>query len=307
MKYTEKQQWAIDKFEKLVERTGSQNKAAKQIGIGAGIISALISGQYQGDVEKQFNKLIEYFELKQEASSRALVQDMEYVPTSISEQVQRYIRNCQMRGGLLAVSGDAGIGKTRAIRKFAKENASSTIWITSNPCLNTVKPILRAICKQLGIQAKTNDDMYSSIIEKLRDGQVIVIDEAQHLSIKVIETLRGFSDYFSDRGQTLGICFVGNSTTISKFGGKQDAVFEQIANRTLQKPIFTTRDVQLSDMELLFPLVADREMELEFLLGIAQSKQAIRGAMNLFSNACDNGDYSYQGLVGMAKHMNMNL
>lgn len=45
MKYTEKQQWAIDKFEKLVERTGSQNKAAKQIGIGAGIISALISGR----------------------------------------------------------------------------------------------------------------------------------------------------------------------------------------------------------------------------------------------------------------------
>ncbi len=307
MMYTEKQQWALDEFKRLVERLGSQNKAAKQIGISGGIISSLISGSYRGDVDAQFEKLIDYFKLKQEASEKVVAIDSEYVPTSISEQVQGYIRNCQMRGGLLAISGDAGIGKTRAIRKYAKENASSVIWITANPCLNTVKPILRAISKQLNVSARTNDDMYQSILDKLRDGMVIVIDEAQHLSIKVIETLRGFSDHYSDRGQTLGICFIGNSTTISKFGGKQDAVFEQIANRTLQKPIFTTHDVKLSDMRLLFPLVADREMELEFLLGVAQSKQAIRGAMNLFSNACDNGDVSYNGLVHMAKHMNMNL
>ena len=125
--------------------------------------------------------------------------------------------------------------------------------------------------------------------------------------MKVIETLRGFSDYFADRGQTLGICFVGNSTTISKFGGKQDAVFEQIANRTIQRPIFNTKQIKKSDMELLFPLLVGQDMEIEFLLGIAQTKQAIRGAMHLFSNAYDNGDISYDGLVNMAKHMNMNL
>lgn len=307
MKYNDKQSWALEQFDKLAEREGSQNKAAQLVGVSLSIISGLKTGNYKGNRDKQFEKLIAYFELKQEASEKVVAIDSEYVPTSISEQVQGYIRNCQMRGGLLAISGDAGIGKTRAIRKFAKENSSSTIWITSNPCLNTVKPILRAICKQLNITAKTNDDMYSAIIDKLRDGMVIVIDEAQHLSIKVIETLRGFSDHFSDRGQTLGICFVGNSTTISKFGGKQDAVFEQIANRTLQKPIFSTQDIQEEDMRLLFPLVADQEMELEFLLGVARSKQAIRGAMNLFNNALDNDDYSYKGLVSMAKHMNLNL
>ena len=84
-------------------------------------------------------------------------------------------------------------------------------------------------------------------------------------------------------------------------------MFEQIANRTLQKPIFSTQDIQEEDMRLLFPLVADQEMELEFLLGVARSKQAIRGAMNLFNNALDNDDYSYKGLVSMAKHMNLNL
>ena len=307
-RYTSRQRLALEELEALIERNGgSQNKVAQLIGISGAVLSQLRKGSYPGNVDAQFDRLIEYFDLKQELQERVLVVDQEYVPTSISEEVQGYIRNCQMLGGLLAISGDAGIGKTRAIRRFAKENPTSTVWITSNPCLNTVKPVLRAISKQLGVSAKTNDDMYQGIIDKLRDGMVIIIDEAQHLSIKVIETLRGFSDYFADRGLTLGICFVGNSTTISKFGGKADAVFEQIANRTLQKPIFTTKQVKKDDMRLLFPLVEDKDMELEFLLGVARSKQAIRGAMNLFNNAVSNDDYSMDGLVQMAKHMHLDL
>lgn len=307
MMYSEKQKNALSQLEALIEREGSQNKVAKLVGVTGAVLSQLRTGKYPGDVDAQFDKLIEYFNLKDEVAQRVVAIDKDYVPTSISEQVQDYIRNCQMLGGLMAISGDAGIGKTRAIRKFSKENPTSTIWITSNPCLNTVKPVLRAISRQLGVSAKTNDDMYQGIIDKLRDGMVIIIDEAQHLSIKVIETLRGFSDHYADRGLTLGICFVGNSTTISKFGGKQDAVFEQIANRTLQKPIFSTKQVTKDDMRLLFPMVADADMELDFLLEIARSKQAIRGAMNLYNNAINNDDYSYRGLVQMAKHMNLNI
>lgn len=296
---------ALEQFDELVAKVGSQNKACNLIGISAAIISGLRTGNYKGDEDKQFEKLMAYFQVKEEAQNSYKSQD--YVPTSISEDVYQYIRNCQNKGGLMAISGDAGVGKTRAIRHFCENNRMNTIWITANPCLNTVKPVLKALSKALNVNARTNDDMYIGIQDKLKDGMVIIFDEAQHLSLKVIETLRGFSDYFADRGQTLGICFVGNSTTISKFGGKQDAVFEQIANRTIQRPIFNTKQIKKSDMELLFPLLAGKDMEIEFLLGIAQTKQAIRGAMHLFSNAYDNGDISYNGLVNMTKHMNMNL
>lgn len=299
----EQKEHLLKEFDKLVQKVGSQAKACRLVGISPSIMTPLRKGEYGGAEEKQYEILANYFQIKEEA--KAGRQAETYVPTSISESVYAYIRNAQIKGGLLAISGAAGIGKTRAIRKYAAESQGTCLWITANPCLNTVKPILKKLCKELNIaNVRTNDDMYIAILEKLRDGMVLVFDEAQHLSLKVIETLRGFSDYFLDRNMTLGIVFVGNSTTITRFGGRQDAVFEQIANRTIQKPVFQTLDIRKKDIQMLYPELTD-EKSIDFMLKIAQSREAIRGANNLFSNAYDNENITYEGLVSMAKHMHM--
>lgn len=305
MNYTEQQIWALEEFDKLELKEGSQSKASQKIGISDGIVSRLRKGKYTGDIDKQFNILIQYFEVKTE--NEKIFKTDDYLETSISTEIYDYIRRCQIKGGLMAISGDAGIGKSRTIRKFAQDNQSSTIWITANPCLNTVKPILKMLSRKLNVIAKTNDDMYLGISEKLKDGMVIIVDEAQLLSINVIETLRGFSDYFSDNGMTLGIVFIGNSTTINKFGAKESAVFEQIENRTIQKPVFSTKDILKDDIKLLFPQLEEKEMELDFMLSVARSRQGIRGAKNLFSESYDNNNITYDGLVAMAKHMNLVL
>lgn len=299
----EKKEYLLKQFDELVKKVGSQARACRLVGISPSIMTPLRKGEYGGAEEKQYEILANYFQIKEEA--KAGRQAESYVPTSISESVYAYIRNAHIKGGLLAISGAAGIGKTRAIRKYAAESQGTCLWITANPCLNTVKPVLKKLCKELGIgNVRTNDDMYLAILEKLRDGMVLVFDEAQHLSLKVIETLRGFSDYFLDRGMTLGIVFVGNSTTISRFGGRQDAVFEQIANRTIQKPVFYTADIKRQDIKLLYPELTD-EKSIDFMLKVAQSREAIRGANNLFESAYDNENTTYEGLVTMAKHMHM--
>lgn len=300
----EDRKYLLDRFDDLAKKEGSQSKACQKIGINQAIISGLKSGNYKGDSEKQYNLLKDYFDLKKEAE-KSFKNDV-YIPTSISESVYSYIRNAQLRGGLMAIAGNAGIGKTRAIRKYKEDNYSSTIFITSNPCLNTVKSVLKRLCRELNISGvKNNYEMYEQIIEKLRDGMVIIFDEAQHLSLKAIETLRGFSDYFADKNQTLGIVFVGNETTMDRFGGKEDAVFAQIANRTIQKPIFKTTDITIDDIRKLYPQLEKGSMQEEFMLSVARSREALRGANNLFTNAYDNEDISYEGLVKMAKHMKM--
>ena len=96
---------------------------------------------------------------------------------------------------------------------------------------------------------------------------------------------------------------------MQRFGGRQKAEFAQIANRTKQRLVYTTNNIKREDIALLFPVLADKGMnaEIDFLLGIARTQQALRGAVNLFSNAYDNDDISLKGLVRMAKFMEMDL
>lgn len=304
--YTKEQEWALEQFEELARRLGSQNKACAQVGISAAIMSPLKKGTYSGDANAQFAKLLSYFTAKEEAASApSAAAATGYVPTSVSSKVYSVIRNCQLKGGLAIACGDAGIGKTMACKQFLQEHPQETIYVALNPCLTSVKSTLKVLCGRCGISERTVDDMWFGLVGKLRDGMVIIIDEAQHLPIKTVEALRSISDYFADAGQTLGIVFVGNTETVSNLGGRKKAEFAQVANRTKQRKIYTTSCIKREDMQLLFPALSGRDAEIDFLLGVAHSTQAMRGAVNLYSNALDNDNTTYAGLVAMAKHMEM--
>lgn len=303
--FTERQKWALDKYDALAEELESANNAAARIGISAGTISSIKSGKYKADPTNQLNKLIAYFENKEEAAENYTAG--EYIKTSISDNVYAIIRNCHLKGGLAIACGDAGIGKTQAAKQYVKDYGSSCIYITANPCIKSPKSVLKLLGAQFNIAANSLDDLWLAIAGKLSDGMVIIIDEAQHLGLRTIETLRSFADQFDSKGQTLGICFIGNQETVGRLGGRQKAEFAQIRNRTKQTKIYSAKQILREDMELLFPALSGKDMELEFMLKIARSQQAIRGAVNLFSNAYDNDNITYKGLVGMAKFMEMEV
>lgn len=145
-------------------------------------------------------------------------------------------------------------------------------------------------------------------MNKLADGSILIFDESQHLTVKTIEILRSFSDYFNDRGQTLGICFMGNMETITRMGGKR-AEFAQISNRTKQRKFYSNTDIQREDICKLFPILEAEKMdaEIDYLLRVAHTPQALRGAINLFSNAYDNDNITLSGLIGMAEYMDIKV
>jgi len=308
MEYTQKQQWALQQFEALTEKLGSQNKASKQVGISSAIMSPLRRGEYAGNSDAIFARLISYFETKAEAAASPAheITSSGYVETSISTNVYEVIRNCQLKGGLAIACGDAGIGKTMAAKQFTRKHSNDAVYVALNPCITTIKALLKVLCAKLNVTERTNDEMWLGLAAKLRDGMVLIVDEAQHLPIKTLEALRALSDYFDELGQTLGIALIGNTDTVNNVGGKKRAEFAQINNRTRQRKIYTTSQIRRDDIRLLFPLLQD-EASIDLLLGIARSAQALRGAMNLYVNALDNEDISYEGLVAMAKHMEMKL
>ncbi len=304
--YTPEQKELLAKVEQLKrEKNISQNEVGKLMGISGTALSQIKNGKYPADPQSIFDAMANYFGVKEKA--KLTYTEIDYAPTSISSQVYDIISVCQVKGGLAVAAGDAGIGKTKAAQKFVSDNPTNSILITVNPCLTSIKSLLKVIADRIGAAPeRSRDELWLAIARKLSDGMVLIFDESQHLTVKCIEVLRSFSDYFNDKGQTLGICFIGNVDTVARIGSKK-AEFAQISNRTKQKKVYTKSEILREDIVKLFPILdaEHREKEIDFLHRIAQTPQAIRGVINLFSNAYDNEDYSYNGLVAMAKFMDI--
>lgn len=303
--YTPEQQELLAKVEQLKrEKNYSQNKIAKVIGISETALSQVKNGNYPADPQSVFDTIANYFSVKEKA--RTTYTEIDYAPTYISTQIYNIINVCQVKGGLAVAAGDAGIGKTKAAQKFVKDHPTNSILITVNSCFTSIKSLLKIIANRIGASAeRSRDELWFSIVKKLSDGTVLIFDEAQHLTLKDIEVLRSFSDYFNDKGQTLGICFIGNLNTFAQIGS-QKAEFAQISNRTKLRMIYSKSQIQREDIIKLLPILEheNMEQEIDFLHKIAQTPQALRGVINIFSNAYDNKNYSYNGLIAAASVAN---
>ena len=90
---------------------------------------------------------------------------------------------------------------------------------------------------------------------------------------------------------------------------EQEARFAQLFSRIRMNRYYSTRKVTEQDVAKLFPKLAEegRKKELNFLHGISQSKWGIRGAVNVYNNAVNNEDISYDGLYAMARTMGIGL
>ncbi len=287
------------RLEEYINEVGGQQKAASLIGYSPGTLSTYRKSTYNGDVGKFEARLRELFEIK-EAAQVYQSTTPDYAPTSISQGVYNTIRLCHLKGGLAIECGDAGIGKTKAAKKYVADYPSSAVYVTVNPCLVSTTAFLKLLCKTFRVPIGRKDDMWLELDEHLQGGKkVIIIDEAQHLPIKTIESIRALFDSNPD----LGIIFIGNVETITNRSSRGKASFAQINNRTKLTEIRHTNQIRKADILMLCPALAGMEKETEFLHVIAQSEQGVRGAMNLWSNAVDNEDTSYGGLVKMAKAM----
>ncbi len=281
-----------EKLEDYLSGGISQNKAAAAIGVSATMLSQYRSGKYTGDVEQLEAKLREFFGNKEAAG--AVSRAVTYAETSVSKGVYQTIRICHLRGGLAVEAGDAGIGKTMAAKKYVEDYPNSAVYIAVNPCNASVSAFLKAFAKVLHLDySGRKDDMWERINSTLIGSpRVLILDESQHLPIKTIETIRSFSDGNKD----LGIVLIGNLNSLCN-NGKPG--YAQIRNRTKLTGIRHTSNITKEDVRLLFPAADSKAIN--FLHKITQTEQGVRGAVNLYNNAADNGNVSYEGLQAMAK------
>lgn len=304
--YSEEYGKLLMRLERLIVETGSASSAAKLIGESGSTVSDIRKCKYRGNVPKFFGSLASYFKTKEEKKKE--YKGVKYVPTSISETVFYTIRNCHVMGDCEIIVGDSGIGKTRAVRKYADTYPSDTIVVTASSGTGNALSLLNEIGAQLGIpEMRRIDKLEKAVISRLHDGMLIIVDEAQHLRFRAADELRQIADHFTDNGETVGVCFVANPAFMKMFSDAKLDLTGQIWNRSHLRPNLRSSDIKLDDIKLLFPKLVDehKNAELIFLHEIAKvNGEGIRRAVNFYKleYANTDGNVTLEGLAALAQN-----
>ena len=122
------------------------------------------------------------------------------------------------RGGFVLLTGEVGTGKTTLCKHLLQRTPENTeVALILHPQLDRLE-LLRLICKEFGIEAEGcqhESDWIESITEFLlgvyaKGGySVLIIDEAQHLDVSVLELIRLLTNLETHEDKLLQIILLG--------------------------------------------------------------------------------------------------
>lgn len=280
----------------MTEKSMSQAKFAAAIGSSESVISRYLKGDYPNP--ETINGKVEQYLSKENLREQSTgVHEIGFVMTAVSAQVWNVLEYTRLQRTIGVVYGDAGIGKTKTSREWAK-GKSDVVMITATPAFANPKPFLKLLAKAFKTtRTGTMDDIYLDVLEKLENRDItLIIDEAQHLTIKALEIVRSIND----TTQT-AIILIGNEVVYSKLLGKQKAEFAQLFSRIGMRSSLSADMLTGEDVSNIFNL--EQSNELDYMTGICNSRFGLRGAVYVWINAQNNENTSLEGLKGMAKQM----
>lgn len=188
----------------LAQGVFTQKTLATRCAVSQTVISLWLKGEYTGDTAKLEAKLAEILELKSEQQSYQKL-NLGYVTTSVTQRVCNIAKMCQLNSDIGVAYGLAGLGKTTAIRHYAKTNPGVIII---DPDENaSAKAVVEDLAEALGIKSAKPREMNKEIIRRLKDsGCLVIIDESENLKPLCFRTLRKFHDRCDF---TFGLLFIG--------------------------------------------------------------------------------------------------
>ncbi|MDI1292107.1 MAG: AAA family ATPase [Methylobacter sp.] len=140
-----------------------------------------------------------------------------YAPLRLLAHVDEILHFLEIRKGFLLVTGDVGIGKTTLVRKIIKEldHSKVSIALLFNTFLQG-SALIESINQDLGIQSKKPglihqlEALNNFLLAEFSKGKncIIIIDDAQNLSIESLELVRQLSNLETNEDKLIQILLV---------------------------------------------------------------------------------------------------
>lgn len=194
-------------------------------------LGLFVTGNYKGRLEPMAEAIFRFRQtLIAQAAIRAEGPEIPgYFETETSNQLIRLLQYAQ-RGRITVGALAAGLGKSITAAHFQACNANVKL-ITIFPSTSGIYGMQKAVLKQLGIPnaSGTPEALSSRVMDSVRDlaNALLVFDEAQHLTVRAIEEIRGWYDVTG-----VGIALLGNKTLLHQLeGGSRSDSYAQIFSR----------------------------------------------------------------------------
>lgn len=177
----EQKQQIADQLRAYCEQKGSQNKAANSLnGVSSATISKVLSGQWDTIADEMWRTI--------SAQTGAKSEGWQVVSTRAYDVMTFTLDNAQTDALVLAVTGEAGSGKTEAIKNYTAGHANAYHLVCSEYWNRRTFMGKLLKCMGVGVSGTTVSEMMDDIVDTLKrkDAPLIVLDEADKLTDQVL-------------------------------------------------------------------------------------------------------------------------
>ena len=267
MKKTEKQAIA-EKLQAYVESKESQNKAAKTLkGVSPATVSQVLNGNWELISEDMWRTIAT--QIGYDARKWAVVQTEGY------NEMYEVLSDAQENALVFAVIGDAGCGKSQAIKVYGERNRN-TLVLSCSEYWNR-KQFLVELLRSLGVDASgcTVVDMVADAVHQLkrREGVLLVLDEADKLSDQI---LYFFITLYNQLEDHIGIVLCATQHLEKRIvrGVRNNRkgyreIYSRIARKFVQMPVVNASDIAavcmangITDKKTINEIVDDSDCDL---------------------------------------------
>ena len=217
--------------EALSEEGHTKAAFARTAGFAVSTFSAWLAGKYTGDNDHVTRKVKTYLSTReqQKKTLTSLPRRTDFVMTKSAQSYHRLFEQAQFAPDMVTLVGQPGVGKTEAAREYQRRN-SNVFLVTGSPMLRSPWALMQALCSVMGIRERAAMRRPTSISSLLRGrAALIIVDEAQHVSMHALDQLRALHD---DPEVACGLALVGHPDLKSRMsGGGRDGAFTQLDSR----------------------------------------------------------------------------